>query len=90
MNINVTHNPSAEFLEARQVFSWPVWTKKISEFPWTYSEQEQCYFLEGVVTVTPDGGAPVAMKKGDFVTFPAGMSCTWKITGPVKKHYRFG
>jgi uncharacterized protein len=27
---------------------------------------------------------------GALVTFPAGMSCTWNITAPVKKHYRFG
>ena len=27
---------------------------------------------------------------GDLVTFPAGMSCTWKVRKPVKKHYKFG
>ncbi|MFP3875020.1 MAG: cupin domain-containing protein, partial [Thiohalophilus sp.] len=26
---------------------------------------------------------------GDLVTFPAGMSCTWEIREPVKKHYDF-
>ena len=40
--------------------------------------------------VTPDGGAPVQVGKGDLVTFPAGMSCTWDVRRPVKKHYRFG
>ena len=29
------------------------------------------------------------MGKGDLVTFPAGMSCTWEIRRPVRKHYRF-
>ena len=28
--------------------------------------------------------------KGDLVTFPVGMSCTWKVLKPVRKHYRFG
>jgi uncharacterized cupin superfamily protein len=28
------------------------------------------------------------MKKGDLVTFPEGMSCTWKIRKDVKKHYK--
>jgi hypothetical protein len=42
------------------------------------------------VEVVPDGGEPVRMGKGDLVTFPRGMSCTWKITRPVKKHYTFG
>ncbi|NET86216.1 MAG: cupin domain-containing protein, partial [Moorea sp. SIO1F2] len=27
---------------------------------------------------------------GDLVTFPAGMSCTWKILSNVRKHYQFG
>ncbi|WP_293047736.1 cupin domain-containing protein [Moorena sp. SIO1F2] len=25
-----------------------------------------------------------------MVTFPAGMSCTWKILSNVRKHYQFG
>jgi uncharacterized protein len=40
--------------------------------------------------VTPSGGEAVAMGRGDLVTFPAGMSCTWEIRDAVKKHYRFG
>ncbi len=43
----------------------------------------------GNVIVTPDGGQPVKMGKGDLVTFPAGMSCIWEITSDVKKHYLF-
>jgi uncharacterized protein len=39
--------------------------------------------------VTPDGGQPVQMGKGDLVTFPAGMSCIWEIIQDVKKHYCF-
>ena len=33
------------------------------------------------MTVTPDGGDPVEFGKGDLVTFPEGMSCTWEIHG---------
>lgn len=88
-NIAVTHNPSQEHLIAMEVFFWPIWTKEISIFRWTYDCNETCYFLEGDVVVTPDGGAPVTMGKGDLVTFPAGMSCTWEIRGAVKKHYSF-
>ena len=72
------------------IFSWPTWTKEISEFPWTYNSNETCYFLEGDVIVTPDGGEPVRVGKGDLVVFPKGMSCTWNVLAPVKKHYRFG
>ena len=69
---------------------WPIWTKEISVFPWTYDEAETCLFLEGDVIVTPAGGTPVRVGKGDLVTFPAGMSCTWDVKAPVRKHYRFG
>jgi hypothetical protein len=30
------------------------------------------------------------MGKGDLVTFPTGMKCTWDVKVPVRKHYRFG
>lgn len=72
------------------VRGWPVWTKEPSRFPWTYDEPETCYFLEGDVIVTPEGGEAVRVGQGDLVTFPAGMSCTWDVRSAVRKHYRFG
>jgi uncharacterized protein len=77
-------------LKSLGVRSWPIWTKEASTFPWEYDEPETCYFLEGDVIVTPDGGEPVQFGKGDLVTFPTGMSCSWKILKDVRKHYRFG
>ncbi|MBD3671872.1 MAG: cupin domain-containing protein [Gammaproteobacteria bacterium] len=71
------------------VFDWPVWTKEVSEFPWAYDATETCYFLEGSVIVTPEGGEPVSMGKGDLVSFPAGMRCRWQILEDVSKHYTF-
>jgi len=88
--IKVEHQPTQEHLSQLGVFNWPTWSKEVSEFPWTYDEQEICYFLEGDVVVTPDGGEPVSIGKGDLVTFPTGMSCTWKINSDVRKHYQFG
>jgi uncharacterized cupin superfamily protein len=87
--IKIEHNPSQERLKQLNVSSWSIWTKEVSEFPWTYDEQETCYFLEGDVIVTPTNGEAVTMGKGDLVTFPAGMSCTWKIRSNVRKHYCF-
>ncbi len=49
--------PSAAQLQERGVYQWPIWTKEISSFPWTYDSAETCYFLEGDATVTPDGSA---------------------------------
>ena len=88
--IKVEKNPSTGRLQELGVASWPIWTKEASEFPWTYDEQEVCYFLEGEVTVICDGGETVSVGRGDLVTFPAGMSCTWKISKDVRKHYQFG
>ncbi len=88
--IKIAHPPDEENLKKLGVFNWSVWTKEASEFPWTYGDKETCYFLEGDVVVIPDGGTPVEIGKGDLVTFPAGMSCTWKIRKDVKKHYKMG
>jgi uncharacterized cupin superfamily protein len=88
--IKIERNPAPERLNELDVFSWQIWTKEISEFPWEYDEQEICYFLEGAVVVKTDAGETVEFGKGDLVTFPKGMTCTWNIRKNVKKHYLFG
>lgn len=87
--IKVLHNPDQKMLDALGVENWGIWEKEESEFPWTYDAEETCYFLEGDVVVTPDGGEPVTMGKGDMVTFPKGMSCRWDIRKAVRKHFSF-
>lgn len=88
--IEVVDQPDQDFLEKKGVFSWPTWGCGVSKFPWSYGESESCYVLQGKVTVTPtDGRKPVTFGPGDFVTFPAGMSCTWDVTEAVQKHYNF-
>ncbi|HAP04569.1 MAG TPA: cupin, partial [Methylophilaceae bacterium] len=52
--IIVEKNPSEERLNALGIKSCPTWSKEPSTFPWSYSEQEVAYILEGEVTVTPD------------------------------------
>jgi uncharacterized cupin superfamily protein len=89
-DIKVVEDPTREQLDELGVRSWPTWQAGVSRFPWTYDEPETCFFLEGEVVVTPDGGEPVPVGKGQLVTFPAGMSCTWDVRQPVHKHYRFG
>ena len=88
--IKIEHNPSDKRLKEQGVLGWPIWTKEVSEFSWSYDAQETCYFLEGDVVVTPDRGKPVKIGKGDLVIFPKGMSCTWNIRKAVRKHYTFG
>ena len=76
-------------LNKRGVFSWPIWNKEVSKFDWHYDETEECYFLKGRVVVETSDGKKADFGKGDFVTFPKGLSCTWDIKEPVKKHYNF-
>jgi uncharacterized cupin superfamily protein len=88
MDINVVKLSNAD-LEVKGVFSWPVWKKEVSTFDWAYDSVEECYFLEGKVTVRTADGKEVKFGKGDFVTFPKGLSCAWEISEAVTKHYRF-
>ena len=87
--IKVEKNLSEDELNQRGVYSWGIWEKEVSQFPWSYNGEELCYILEGEVTVTPDGGEAVTIGAGDFVTFPDGMSCHWNITAPIRKHFNF-
>jgi len=87
--IKIERQPDERRLSSLGVRRWPIWTKESSEFPWTYDSSETCYFLEGEVVVTADDGEQVKVGKGDLVTFPRGMSCTWKVIAPVRKHFTF-
>jgi uncharacterized cupin superfamily protein len=77
-----------ETLQNRGVFGWPIWECEPSEFDWHYDQEETCYILEGEITVQTEGGE-VHLGPGDYVTFPKGMGCIWKVTEPVRKHYTF-
>ncbi len=88
--IKVQRQVDHSILQQQEIHHWPVWSKEASTFPWHYHRAETCYFIEGEVIVTPDGGEAVTMGTGDIATFPAGMSCTWEIRQAVKKHYQFG
>ena len=74
--------------EAKLFKTYPTWECEPSEFPWTYDDKEICLMVEGQVTVTTDEGE-VSFGAGDLVCFPAGLSCTWKVTERVRKHYTF-
>ena len=89
MEIKIERSVGEARLSEMGVRSWPTWSKEVSTFPWHYDLAETCYFLQGEVTVTPEGGEPVRMGKGDLVMFPAGMACTWEIHEDINKHYEF-
>ena len=88
MNIEISKVSENE-LSKKGVFSWPIWSCQISEFDWEYDDKESCYLLEGEVKVS----TPLETVKfcgGDFVVFPKGLKCRWKVIMPVRKHYTFG
>jgi len=87
MNIEITKLTEQKIID-REIRSWPIWTCDISEFDWEYSEQESCLLLEGEVEVESDHET-VKFSVGDFVVFPKGLKCRWKVTKPVRKHYSF-
>ena len=74
--------------EKNEMMKNPIWTCGVSEFDWHYDSEENCLLLEGDVTVDYDDGS-VSFGAGDYVVFPQGLSCVWKVSAPVKKHYIF-
>ncbi len=79
---------SDEEVEKRGIKSWGTWEKEVSEFDWEYTSEEHCYIIEGKAIIeTPDGN--VEIKKGDYVVFPVGLKCKWKVVDPIKKYYNF-
>ena len=87
--ITVKYLSEKEIFE-KEVRSWPTWSCEASEFPWEYIEQESCYILEGQVDITTIDGKIVSIGPGDFVVFPRGLKCTWKVRQAVYKHFSFG
>jgi len=85
----LVEKPTPGKLVQHGVKNWPIWTKEVSEFSWFYDTSETCYILEGQAVITPEGGQAVEINVGDWVEFPQGMSCQWKITRAIKKHYQF-
>ncbi len=81
--------PSKTDLGTQGILDWSLWSHPEAKFPWSYEDEESCYLLEGKVTVTPKGGKPVTIVKGDLVTLPKGLKCDWEIHEPLKTHYKF-
>jgi len=49
------------------------------------------FFVAGAIAVfVSQAGVMKYLGAGDLVVFPQGLDCTWDVSAPVKKHYRFG
>jgi len=80
--------PTEDKLKSLGVDSWSPWGCGVSTFDWEYSADETAYVLAGKVQVKMAGGE-VEINKGDLVTFPKGLKCTWNVIEPIKKVYTF-
>ena len=79
---------SGSKITEKNILQWPIWTCEVSEFNWEYSDEEACLLLEGEVEVSSEFET-VRFSAGDYVVFPKGLKCRWKVMQPVRKHYSF-
>lgn len=75
--------------EITEAKNWPIWEKEKSEFPWEYDTKETCLIINGKATIETSEGE-VEFGEGDYVEFPKGLQCKWKIKEKIRKHYYFG
>ena len=77
-------------MQAQQAADWSIWEKGESEFDWQYTQTEKCLIIEGEATVyNLDKTESISFAAGDYVIFPNGLACKWKITKPIRKYYDF-
>ena len=74
--------------ESLRIADWPIWECAPSTFDWHYDQEESCLLLEGEVVVTT-ADQEVRFTAGDYVTFPRGLNCVWRVEKAVRKHYTF-
>ena len=87
--IDDTKKQELQIPESCQVSGpWSVWECEPSKFDWHYDSVELAYIYEGEVKVKI-GEEAVDIKAGDFVTFPAGLDCSWDIISKIRKVYQF-
>ncbi|KAG7025117.1 hypothetical protein SDJN02_13940 [Cucurbita argyrosperma subsp. argyrosperma] len=92
LGIKVEKNPPESKLTELGVRQWPKWGCGPSKFPWTYSDKETCYLLEGKVKVTPAGSDEgVRLGAGDLGCVPGQEELQLEdVSIAVDKHYKFG
>ena len=79
--------PTEEKLKELGTDKWSHWECEPSTFDWSYDSNEDCYILEGKAKVkTLD--EEVEFGKGDLVSFPKGLNCTWTVIAKMRKVYR--
>ena len=63
------------------------WESTPGSYHATYSAYEFVHVMEGRMTITPDGGAPVDIGPGDAFAVEADFKGVWTIHETVRKHF---
>jgi len=61
------------------------WSCTAGRFTWTYAEDEILVIVSGEAFITDEHGREQRLGPGDMGFFPAGSSCTWRVTDHVRK-----
>ncbi len=62
-----------------------IWECSAGLFMWHYKKDESLVVLSGEAFLTTENGQELRLGPGDAAFFPAGTTCTWRITGPLRK-----
>lgn len=62
-----------------------VWECTPGSFKWDYCQDETAVIMSGEAFITTEDGSERQLRPGDLVFFPAGSSCTWRITEQIRK-----
>lgn len=64
-----------------------IWQSTPGAWRVSYSEWEYIRILEGHSILTPDGGAPVALRAGDSHVIRPGFTGIWEVVETTRKDY---
>lgn len=63
-----------------------IWESEPGRSRWEFETRgEIIHVVSGAMTVTEDGGEPVALSAGSTAYFPVGWSGEWLVTEPLRK-----
>jgi hypothetical protein len=79
-----TRARSLPFIPNASLFG-TIWETTAGRFEWHYGSDELVVILDGEVEITPPGGEPVVLRRGDLVFFPGGQIMHWHVRTYVKK-----
>jgi len=82
-------NPMASYKEVAssrdRMSQLLVWECSTGRFMWHYKKDESLVVISGEAFLTTEDGHELRLGPGDSAFFPAGTTCAWRITVPIRK-----